>query len=460
MYIIVAGMGQVGLQIVETLLLEGHNLAVIEDDPKRIGVIENMDLLSVEGNAASLSVLIKAGINSADLFIAATGSDEVNIISCVIAKSKGCRTIAQINSQDYIPENTTAGKLDLFGIDLAICPDLVTATHMSKMLLLPSLVDSEEVRRDGVMIISFTLMPGCRAVGNKTEGVAVPNGATIAAISRMGVVVQPELSGTLREDDKVYVIIDSKSKIKPVEKAFGLESGTSDVVGEQLETGLEKVMIVGANETGIRLAKILESTRHVVIFDEDERACQYAAGQLGSTLVINSSGTDDKALRDEGVQDVGAFVATTRSSEYNMLSCLLARRLGARKTMAVVEDPELRPLFEQIGVSVTISPRLTTANHMLKHVPRGATSTIAALPSTDSRVLEIRVTKGLSVVGREFGKLKLPSNSFIGAVIRERKVLIPTRYDVVRNGDRLILFVGAESLRRVEKMFMKGHKHR
>ena len=134
MYVIVAGIGQVGLQIVETLLQEGHNLAVIEEDADRMSVLENLDLLSVRGNAASLSCLVEAGINSADLFIAATGSDEVNIIACVVAKAKGCRTIARLNSRDYMPERVISGKLELFGIDLAICPDLVTATNMSKML--------------------------------------------------------------------------------------------------------------------------------------------------------------------------------------------------------------------------------------------------------------------------------------------------------------------------------------
>ena len=131
MYIIVAGIGQVGLQIVETLLEEGHSVVVIENDPDRMKEVDSLDLLSISGNAASLKTLIEAGINNADLFIAATGCDEINIVSSVIAKKKGCRTMARVNSLDYMSENKTACKLELFGIDLAICPDQVTANHMA-----------------------------------------------------------------------------------------------------------------------------------------------------------------------------------------------------------------------------------------------------------------------------------------------------------------------------------------
>ena len=464
MYIIVAGMGQVGLQIVETLLEEGHNLAVIENDPDRMSAVENMDLLSVNGNAASLSSLIEAGINSADLLIAATGSDEVNIISSVIARTKGCRTMARVNSRDYVPENMMSGKLELFGIDLAICPDKVTASHMAKMLLLPSLVDSEIISKEGGLIINLLLPETNSLVSKNIDAVTLPKGCQISAVSRFGAVVEPELAGNFRGGDKVFIVVDSKDKITEVERLFGLQTNASRVMGDKMETGMNKIMIVGADEIGINLAMQLEDSRLVLLMDGDEHKCQKAARYLKKGLVINTSGIDDKALREEGIEDVGAFVATTDSSQFNMLACLLAKQMGVEKTMALVDNPELISLFEQIGITVPLSPRMITANTMLRHISKPGekprAKQIASLPSNDSRVIEIFVSKSLWIVGKEFGKIKLPHNSFIGSVIRSGSVMRPTQFDVVRPGDRLIIFAGTESLKKLDKLFMRSGKGR
>ncbi len=463
MYIVIAGMGQVGLQITETLLEEGHNLAVIEKNKERMSVFESMDVLSINGNAASLSTLIEAGISSADIFIGATGSDEVNIISSIIAKTKGCRTMARINDRDYMPENMISGKLDLFGIDLAICPDRVTAKHMAKMLLLPSLVESEVVTKEGGLIINFILPENSPLTSIGIDGVTLPKGCLISAIARSGIVVNPDLAGKFRPGDKIFVTIDSKNKIPEVETAFRLEISVSTVVGEKMEVGMDKIMIMGANDIGINLAQSLELSRLILLMDECEEQCEEAATQLKKALTIHISGIDDKALKEEGIEDVGAFVATTESSEFNMLACLIAMRLGVRKTMALVEDPDLIPLFEQIGITVALSPRMITANTMLKHIAkpgqkRPTTKQITSLPSNESRVLEVFVSDDLWIVGKEFGKVKLPNNSFIGSVIRGGTVLRPTQFDVVRPGDRLIIFAGTESLKKIDKLFMRSRK--
>ncbi len=462
MYIIVAGIGQVGLQIVETLLEEGHSVVVIENDPDRMKEVDSLDLLSISGNAASLKTLIEAGINNADLFIAATGCDEINIVSSVIAKKKGCRTMARVNSLDYMTENKTACKLELFGIDLAICPDQVTANHMAKMLLLPSLVESEVVSKEGGLIINFVLPEKSPLTSINVEGITLPKGCLVSAISRSGAVVSPELAGKFRDGDKIFVTVDSKEKIVDVEKAFRLEIDISTVVGSKMETGMDKIMILGANDIGINLARNLETSRLVLLMDEDEERCLEASKHLHKALVIRTSGIDDDALKEEGIEDVGAFVATTDSSEFNMLACILAKKLGVRKTMALVEDPDLISLFEQIGITVALSPRMITANSMLKHIAkpgeRPNTKQIATLPANDSRVIEVFVTKSLWIVGKEFGKIKLPSNSFIGSVIRGGGVMKPTQFDIVRAGDRLIIFTGVESLKKIDKLFMRSRK--
>ncbi|KYK27326.1 MAG: hypothetical protein AYK23_02450, partial [Candidatus Proteinoplasmatales archaeon SG8-5] len=325
MYVVVAGAGQVGTEIAKNLLDEGHSVAVIEHDKKRLESIETLDVLALEGNAASPQKLAEAGINSADMLIAVTGSDEVNIIACIVAKSKGCKTIARISNADYVKEGMVAGKLEIFHADVAICPDMVTATQISKMLLLPSLVQSGELSKGRSVVIELKLTPGCSSISRMPGSIKLPHGAHISAVSRFGAVLRPELSGEFKEDDRVIVVLEKKESVPEVERAFGLGAGECKAVGDRLETGMQKIVIVGATRTGIQVAKELEGTRIVMLIDMDEAKCAEATTQLSTTLVIRGDARDPEVLTGEGVEDAGAFVATTDNTEFNMLTCLLAR---------------------------------------------------------------------------------------------------------------------------------------
>lgn len=461
MYIIIAGAGQVGTEIAKILLDEGHNVALIESDKKRLESIETLDVMAVEGNAASPAKLTEAGINSADMLVAVTGSDEANIISCVVAKSKGCKTIARISSGDFMKEGTVTGKLEIFGVDVAVCPDTVTATQISKMLLLPSLVESGELAKGKSVVVELRLTTGCSSISRMPTSLHLPKGATIGAVSRFGVVLKPELCGKLQEDDRVIIILESRESINPVESAFGLSSGDGKLVGDRLETGMQKIAIVGATRTGIQVAKLLEGSRVILLIDKREDRCIEATSLLSTALVIHGDATDPELITEEGVEDASAFVAATENTEFNMLSCLLARRLGVRKTMAIVDDPELRQLFEQIGINVAVSPRMMTVSTILQYISgKISHSSLTMLQGSGTRVMEVIVTKSLWMTGREYGALRFPKNAFIGSVIREGKVIVPTRFDRVQLGDHMIIFVGQEAVGRVEKMFLHRSKHR
>jgi len=436
-----------------------YSVALIESDKKQLETIEILDVLTVEGNAASPDKLIEAGINTADMLIAVTGSDEANILACVTAKSKGCRTIARISSTDYMKEGLQTGKIDIFGVDVAVSPDMVTATQISKMLLLPSLVESNEVAKGRSIIIELHINSGASAITRMPASIKLPKGATIGAVSRFGAVLKPELSGQLAEGDRLVMVLESSELIEPVEKAFGLDSGQAKMIGERLETGMQKIVIVGATRTGVQVAKLLEGSRVVLLVDRNEERCGEASAQLSSALVINGDATDPELLTEEGIEDASAFVAATENTEFNMLTCLLAKRMGVRKTLAIVDDPELRNLFEQIGINVAISPRLMTVSTIIKFITRKVPhSSLSMLQGSGVRVLEVEVIKSLWVVGREYGAIRFPKNAFIGSVIRENKVIVPTRFDNVRPGDRMIILTGEESVARVEKMFMHRSK--
>jgi trk system potassium uptake protein TrkA len=456
---VVAGAGQVGTEIAKNLLDEGHSVALIESDKRRLESIETLDLLALEGNAASPAKLLEAGINSADMLVAVTGSDEVNIIACIVAKSKGCRTIARISNADYIEEGTVTGKLEIFHADVAICPDMVTATQISKMLLLPSLVQSGELSKGRSVVIELRLPPGASAVSRMPSSLKLPHGSQISAVSRFGAVLRPELSGPFKEDDRVIVVLQSADSIPDVEKAFGLGPGEGKLVGDRLETGMQKIVIVGATRTGIQVARQLEGSRIVLLIDDDEGRCAEATAQLSTTLVIHGDARDPEVLTGEGVEDASAFAATTENTEFNMLTCLLARRLGVGKTLAIVDEPEVRQLFEQIGISVAVSPRMMTVNTILQHISgRSPHGSVTMLQGAGVRVMEVVVTKSLWMAGRDYGSIRFPKNAFIGAVIRDGKVMVPTRFDKVRKGDHMIINVGLEAIGKVEKMFMHKTK--
>lgn len=459
MYVVIAGAGQVGTQIAKILLEEGHSVAVIESDKKRLEAIESMDVLAVEGNAASPAKLREAGINSADLVVAATGSDETNIIVCVIGKSKGCKTVARLSNADYMKENAETGRLDIFSIDMAVSPDMVTASQVSKMLLLPSLVESGELSQGQALIIELRLTETSGAVSRMPASLSLPRGVIIGSVARYGNVLQPDMAGAFKPDDRVILVLDSGELVTDVEKAFGVPAGQGKPVGERLETGMHKLVIVGATRLGIQVASFLEQERVVVLIDRSQEKCTQATEVLASTLIICGDATDSELFMDEGIEDAGALVAATENAEYNMLCCLLAKKWGVGKTLAIVDDTEMRQLFEQVGVDVALSPRMMTVNTIIQHISgKHVSSTLTTMQGSGAKVMEVLVKESLWVVGKEYGQLKFPKNSYIGSVIRRGKVIVPTNFDIVRAGDRMIIFVGQESLKKVEKMFSHHNK--
>ena len=458
MYVVVAGAGQVGTQIAQTLLEEGHSVAIIESNKKQFEDIESMDVLSVQGNAASPAKLREAGISSADLLVAVTGSDEANIIACVIAKSKGCKTVARLSNSDYMKDGAETGRLDIFSIDMAVSPDMVTASQITEMLLLPSLVESGKLSGEAI-IIELRLNGSSKAIGRMPASLGLPKGAIIGSVARHGTVIHSDNSGAFKPDDRVIMVLNSRELVANVEAAFGMNPGNGKTVGQRLETDMHKVAIVGATHMGIHVAKSLEDDRVVLLIDDSQERCAAAAEELGSTLIIRGDATDNDLFMDEGIQDAGALVAATDKEEYNMLCCLLAKKWGVGKTLAIVDDAEMRQLFEQVGVDVALSPRMMTVNTVVQHISgKKVSSTLTTMQGSGTKVMEVVVKESLWMVGKEYGQLKFPKNAYVGSVVRGGKVIMPTNFDIVRAGDKMIIFLGQESLKKVEKMFSHHSK--
>jgi len=454
MYVVVAGAGHVGVEVARALLAEGHSVAVIESNRKRLQVLESLDVLAVEGSASSPRTLAEAGVNSADMLIAVTGSDETNIVACVVGKSKGCKTVARLRSPDFIREGAISGRLDIFSIDLAVSQDMVTASHISKVLLLPSLFESGEIAEGRSLIIELKMAEGNASVGKMPGSIRLPQGALISSVCRDGQILDQAQAGAIRRDDRVILVLDSRSLVKQVEHAFGVAAGNGQSIGGSFEGGVEKVVIVGATRVGIQVAGLLEKDRATVLVDADQERCARASEFLEKAIVIQGDATDANLFRDEGLDNAAVLVAATDNSEFNMLSCLLARKRGVPRTMSTVDEPELRALFEQVGVDIALSPRKMVVDFIIQHISgTQVSSNVTNLQGSGLVAMEVVATDSLWMVGKEYGHIKMPKGSLIGTVIRNGKASRPSLFDIVRTGDRIIVMVLPDSMRKVEKLF-------
>ncbi|MCD6461154.1 MAG: Trk system potassium transporter TrkA [Thermoplasmata archaeon] len=450
MYAVIAGAGEVGFHIARALYEEGYNLAVIEKDDKALAEAENLDALIIKGSAASPKKLKEAGIETADVFIGVTGSDEANIIGAAIAKSRGAKTIARINSSEYIDE-PVSGKLANLGIDVAISPELVAATKMSRMMALPSLMDVESFSQGRVHVVEVRVKKFSRAAGKQIKDIPLPPQSNIVAILRGGEVVMPYGEDKLKINDRLLLALSSPHDLLRVEDLFYPKTAGR----EEEKRGVETVMIMGASRVGVHLARFIEKRAKVILLDSDEEACARASEQLSNTLVINGSGTEEEVLVEEGIDNVDAFVATTHHEDTNILSCLLAKEYGARKAVAIINRPELKSMFEHIGIDVAISPRLTTIGTILQHTYSTDILSMSVMFNGKARVLEMEVKSESKIVGKPLSKIHFPKYARVGAIVRKGEVRIPTGDDILMIGDKLVIFARSDSIQKVEKLFTR-----
>ncbi|MEM2900919.1 MAG: Trk system potassium transporter TrkA, partial [Thermoplasmata archaeon] len=386
MYAIIGGAGEVGYYVAKSLYSEGYNIAIIEKDPTAADHAETLDALVIRGNAASPRILEEAGIKNADIYIGVTSSDETNMIGCAIANSYGCKTIARINNTDYVDDPVTTEKYRGIGIHVAICPDLVAATKMARIITMPALLDTDIFAKGKIQILETKIEENSEAAGKMVQSIPIPSQCNLVAIFRDQETIIPQGNTKLMPNDCVVTAIGDPSCLHKVESLFGTSRSLTMSEGD-----IKKVMIVGATRIGIRLAKILERQADVVLIEPDEGKCKIAAEQVAGSIIIHGSPTDKEVLKDEGILNVDAFLAATDKEGVNVLACLLAKQLGAKKTIALVDQPELKTTLMDIGVDIAISPRLATVNSILQYAHQSKSLlSLSVLQNGEARVLELQ----------------------------------------------------------------------
>jgi trk system potassium uptake protein TrkA len=446
MYAVIGGAGEVGYKISRNLYREGHNVAIIEDGESEASHAESLDALVISGNAASPRKLKEAGIDTADIYIAVTGRDEINILSCGAAKTKGVKTIARINNQDYIGEPITT-KLARFGVDIGICPDLVTARKISRILTMPSLMDAEVFAGGRVQVVEARVKETSIMANKRLKELALPKHCNLLSIFRAGEVIIPHGGSKLQPDDRIVVATTDPRALILLSRMLNGKKGTTNQ-----KSSIEKVMIVGATSIGINLARNLEKRCKTILIDEDEAVCREASERLASTIVINGNGTDEQLLVEEGIETVDAFVAATQHEDTNILSCLLGKEFGAKKAVALINRSGLKSMFEHIGIDVAIDPKMTTVAAILRHIYKSELLALSVLQGGDAKVMEMKINPKSKMIGRPIKKLNFPEGAVIAAVARGSDVMVPSGNDMLHPNDRLVVFAKTEAVPKVDAL--------
>lgn len=447
MYVVVGGAGEVGYHVARSLRDEGHDVCVVETNPERLERLAELDVTSVKGNIANKSILEgEARIKDAQLFIACTGDDEVNMIACALAKTHGPRTIARINDTEYlnVPYSDEYAKI---GIDVAVCPEMVAAIRIKRMLNQPQLVNADVFAQGKVFVAEGRVEPDSFVVGKRLDEVEPPAGFHLFAIYRGDEALIPKGHMRFRSGDRLLMALTSMEVLKDVEPYIGK--------ARQVQQGAEikRVMIAGATRIGVQLARLLEqSKRDVVLVEKDEAKAKWAGERLQRTLVVLGDATDRHVLTQENVDTFDAFVGCNKIEEYNVLAAILAKRMGVTFTVAVINQPELKAFLEELDIDLAVAPRLSTVGAILKAVHPGSED-LALQNLGEERLMVFRVPETSGLAGQRIKKAGFPSQAHVAALVRGDQVVLPRGEETLEANDQVLVFTLTESVEKLERLF-------
>ncbi len=449
MRVIIIGAGVVGYTIAEKFSREGQDIILIEKDEKRIKEVkESLDVRIIHGSGSSPQVLMEAGIEKADMVIAVTDSDEVNMIACLIAdtQSKVPKKIARIRNPDYL-EYTRIFEKDSLDLDLIINPEKVAAERILKIIEVPGAIDVMDFMEGRLKLVGCRLDSGSGLVGKKINDIRelyTDVDLIIASIYRGDETILPSGNTVLRPADIVFALTppDTATRLVALFRR-----------GEELPTN--RCIIVGGGDVGYYLARPMEELGYQVkIIEKNEERCNFLAEKLDRTIVIAGDGTDRELLKEENIQETDTLVAVTDDEEANILTSLLAKRLGAKRAIALIDKPEYLSMVSTIGIDVAVSPRLASVSDILQFVRRGKVVSVKTLMGGRVEAIETIALKTSDIVDRPIKELKLPAGAVIGAIEREERVMLPDGDTVIRHGDRVLIFTHRKIVPKVEKILM------
>ena len=442
MHIIVVGGGEIGFALAQALSTRDHEVFVIDHLPEVGARFEPLDVQFIVGTGTSGDTLERAGIERADVLVACTGLDEVNIMSCAIARQRGRpTTFCFVSREDFI-ELEDEKALGSFGIDHLIWPEAQLAADIERIVGVPGALDAEAFADGAVRLVEYRLEPGSPLVDRRIADLHLPHNALIVAVRRGDTLFIPRGASRLEANDRA-VVIGTPEALQDVRSRLMLAA----------DAARQRVTIIGGGDVGLHLAERLEriGAFDLVIIERSQARGEILAARLRHTLVLNGDGTDLELLESEDIARSDVLVSVIDNDERNLFASLLGRQLGIPRIITRVGRHANVRLFERVGIDVAISARAAAVASVLHQIGGGSTRLLAVIEQGAGRVLELDVPDGYTA--RPLRDLAAPLNSIVGAIVRGGHVLVPRGADSVQPGDRLIVFTTYADAQRVRDYF-------
>lgn len=446
MKIIIIGAGEVGFHIASRLSVENKDVVVIDKDPEAIRrVSDSSDVQVITGSGSSPVVLEEAGIKQAEILLAVTDSDETNLIACLVANviSPATKKLARIRDADYDAYHDTFRE-HAPHIDTIINPETEVVRTIERLMSVPGAVDVEEFADGRVKFVGIRLDKGSPLDGVRLLELSAKIGKTaplITAIVRGAELTIPRGDDRLRAGDLVYFVAEAEKLVDALA-----------MFDKQVEP-VRRVMIVGGGRLGLLLCNLLEEKNiYVKIVEKNPERCLELAKRLNKGVVLHGDGSDQELLNEEGIRDMDLVVTLTDDEKTNILASLLAKRMGARKTITRITNFSYFDLMETIGLEQVVSPRLSAINTILKHIRRGKVLSAVSLKGEQAEILEAIALETSDIVGKPLSKISFPKGMLVTVIIREDKVIIPSGKSIIEPGDRVIIFASRQAVPKIEKI--------
>jgi trk system potassium uptake protein TrkA len=460
MKIIILGAGQVGRTAAHHLAREAANEVTVVDvnDELLRDLQDRLDIRTLVGSGTQPSVLEAAGARDADIFIALTNSDEVNMVACQIAWSlfnKDATRIARIRSADFTRHTKLFSNEDrAFAVDVPISPEQLVTEHVVHLIKYPGALQVLDFADGRIRLVGVKALSGGALVGQQLKQLPTHiagRDARVAAIYRGGQSIKPEGETVIEHGDEVFFIA-AREDIRLVMNEM-----------QKLEDPVRRVVIAGGGNIGFRLAQTLEVNHQVKLIERDPRRARRVSEQLSNTIVLSGDAADEELLLEENIDSADVFVAVTNAEEANILSAMLAKRLGCHKVMALINRPAYAELMQSGSIDIALSPQQVTIGSLLAHVRRGDVVRVHSLRRGAAEALEV-IVHGVQGEGRVIGKrienIPLPEGTTIAAIARGDQVLIAHHDTMIQRDDHVILFLtDRRHVEAVERLFDVPRRH-
>ncbi len=446
MSIVVVGAGEMGYHLARRLSMENKNVTLIDRNEERVYWIqENLDVRAIHGKGASPDVLLNAGISSASMLVAVTDSDEVNLMACYVGKllNEVMKKVTRLREEDYsaIPQILDDKHL---GIDLVISPEREAVARLMQILEVPGATDVLDFAEKRIKLFGICLQKDSPLVGRSLVNVrsAYPeHNFLIPVLLRESDILIPRGDDVLRPNDTIYIMASS-ADIPRLLDMCGLRARP-----------IKRFMIHGTTRVAVRFVRELEQRgiTNIRVIGADAGACEKLAAEVDHALVLKSDTLDEEFLRSEGISETDAFFSMTDEDDQNVLSAILAKRMGSYRVGAVTNKVEYHRLASAIGVDIAVNPRLAGVAHILQFIRKGRVLSVSMLPGDAVEILECEAMETSDIVGRPLRKLRFPVGSIVGAVERGHEFIVPDGSTVIMPHDRVIIFARREAVPKVEK---------